>query len=242
MRSRLTSFFSAFVAALAVLWAAGGARAQSLAIEPVVVQLAPGQMAATLTLVNQSPAESAFQVRAFAWRADDAGMDDLTPTDRVVLSPPLGTIAPNQRQLIRVVLRDAPRDREATYRIWIDQIPPAGEPGSVRVALRLSIPIFALPAQRVAPDLGWRLTRSGDTLVLTASNSGTRHQTVRNLVVTAPGGAVLKAQSNSSPYVLAGGLRRWVFPMPAQPPASIRLTAATGDGPLETAVPLTPAP
>lgn len=224
--------------ALAVLAAAGAARAQSLAIEPVTVQLAPGQMAATLTVVNQSPDESDFQVRAYGW-AVEKGEDKLTPTGQVVLSPPLGRIAPQARQLIRLVLRTPPKDHEETYRIWLDQIPPPSEPGSVRIALRLSIPVFALPAVRTAPDLQWQLVPGGGKLVLTARNRGTRHQTVRNLTVTAADGTVLKPESSVSPYILAGAARSWTLVAPDGKPAAagaVHLTATTDDGALDQTV------
>jgi fimbrial chaperone protein len=224
---------SAFcLAALAVLGTASAVQAQSLAVQPVVVQLAPGQMAETLTILNQSSDPSAFQVRAFTWETEN-GADKLTPTDKVAISPPLGTIAPNQRQLIRVVLRQPAQAREETYRIWIDQIPAASEPGSIRIALRLSIPIFSAPATRVAPDLQWRLTRAPGGLLLTATNTGTRHQAVRNIGLATPDGRALKPGGNTSPYVLAGGMRQWTFAAPEGAPASLRLTATTQDGPLD---------
>lgn len=230
MRLRFVSLCMAFTA-LALVSGAGAARAQSLAIEPVIVQLQPGQQAETLTILNQSPVESSFQVRVFAWSSVE-GEDVLTPTENVVVSPPLGTIAPDQRQLIRIVLRQPAREREETYRIWIDQIPAATEPAGIRIALRLSIPIFAAPATRIAPDLRWQLAREGASLVLSVTNHGTRHQTARNLALAAADGAALKLEGGNSPYILAGATRRWTLAAPAGAGA-IRLTATTNDGPLD---------
>lgn len=241
MPSRFASLYACLLAALTVLGTASAVQAQSLAVQPVVVQLAPGQMAETLTILNQSSEPSAFQVRAFVWETEN-GADKLTPTDKVAISPPLGTIAPNQRQLIRVVLRQPAQTREETYRIWIDQIPAASEPGSIRIALRLSIPIFAAPATRIAPGLQWRLTRAPGGLQLTATNSGTRHQAVRNVALATPDGRALKPGGNTSPYVLAGGMRQWTFAVPGALPASLRLTATTQDGPLDQGVTLDSAP
>lgn len=241
MPSRFASLSVCFLAALAVLGTTSAVRAQSLAVQPVVVQLAPGQMAETLTILNQSPDPSAFQVRAFVWETEN-GADKLTPTDKVAISPPLGTIAPNQRQLIRVVLRQPAQTKEETYRIWIDQIPAASEPGSIRIALRLSIPIFAAPATRVVPDLQWRLTRAPGGLLLTATNAGTRHMAVRNIALAMPDGRALKLGGNTSPYVLAGGMRQWTFAAPSGTPASLRLTATTQDGPLDRSLALDVSP
>jgi fimbrial chaperone protein len=220
---------------LAAFLAAGAARAQSLTIQPVSVTLGAGQMAATLTVLNQSPTPSAFQVRAFEWRVA-GGEDQLTPTDAIALSPPLGTIAPNASQLIRMVLRRPAKDKEETYRIWLDQIPAASEPGSVRIALRFSIPIFAHPAGRVTAQLQWRIDRQGEKYLLVATNAGTRHQAVRNLALTMPDGTAVKTEGSVSPYVLAGATRSWPLAMSAVPGTALHLTATTDDGALDQTV------
>jgi P pilus assembly chaperone PapD len=129
------------VPALIVLLA-GSARAQSLMVLSVNIQMAPGQKATTLTVINKGDSETAIQVRAYAWNQPD-GDDQLTTSDAVLVSPPLTSIAPGVSQVVRLVLRQLPQGREATYRIVLDQIPPPAVPGTVRVVLRMSIPIFA---------------------------------------------------------------------------------------------------
>lgn len=220
--------------------AAGPVRAQSLAIEPVTVHLAPGQIAETLTVTNQTGEATSFQVRAFAWSAPQ-GADQLVPTDAIILSPPLGTIAPGAQQLIRLVLRQPPRDKEATYRIWLDQIPAPAAPGAVRIALRLSIPVFAEPPARALPDLDWRLENVGGQVSLLVSNTGARHQTVRNLRLTSSDGTALRVEGAASPYILPGESRRWQVLFPGNVPATgstLHLTADTEDGRLDRTVAL----
>lgn len=225
-------------AALTLCWAGNAAQAQSLVVAPINVQLAPGQKATALTITNQSPDIGAFQVRAYEWQVVD-GQDQLTPTDKIILSPPLGNIQPQGSQLVRLVLRAVPTDHEETYRIWLDQIPPPSQPGSVRIALRLSIPVFAVPATRVTPDLHWQLTRTGGTLRLIASNSGTQHQAVRKLTVTAADGTALKVEGGVSPYILAGASRSWTLAVADGKPVAagpLHLTAATDNGTLDQTV------
>ena len=162
------------------------------------------------------------------------------PDGKIVLSPPLGTIAADGSQLIRLVLRRPAKDKEETYRIWLDQIPTASEPGSVRIALRFSLPVFAMPAGRVTPQLQWRIARQGEAYVLTGSNSGTRHQAVRNLALAMPDGTVVKMEGSVSPYLLAGATRSWPLAVAAiAPGTALRLTATTDDGPLDQTVALT---
>lgn len=219
---------------LPLLLAAVPAAAQTIAVEPVVIQLAPGATTATLTVVNQGEREAAYQLRAFTWNSEE-GKDSLAPTDSVVASPPLGTIAPGGRQLVRLVLRTAPQSAETTYRIWLDQIPPPAEPGAVRIALRFSIPVFAEPATRVAPDLKWHLTREGGDTYLVVQNDGSRHQTVRDLALTDADGKALATEGNVSPHVLAGASRRWHI-AGAVRGAALRLTAKTDDGSIDQQV------
>jgi len=222
----------------ALLAAAGPAWAQALSVEPVTIHLASGQMADVLTVTNQTDTPSSFQVRAFAWSAP-TDQDQLTPTDAIILSPPLGTIAPGARQLIRLVLRQAPQNGEATYRIWLDQIPAPAAPGAIRIALRLSIPIFAEPPGRVLPDLHWRLEKTGAGADLVVRNNGNRHQTVRNLRLTAPDGTMLRIEGAPSPYILAAETRHWHVGFPAEQATStepLHLTADTEDGHLDQTV------
>ena len=136
-------------AGLAFLALAQPACAQGITVAPVNVQMGPGQKATVLTVVNQGDRETSFQIRAFGWQQNQAGDDQLAPTDELLASPPLATVAPGATQIVRLVLRRPPQTREATYRIFFDQLTPPGEAGRVHVALRLSIPVFAEPTDRL---------------------------------------------------------------------------------------------
>lgn len=57
----------AFAAGLAVLASGTPADAQSLTVLPVNITMAPGQMATTLTVINQGDSETSVQIRALAW-------------------------------------------------------------------------------------------------------------------------------------------------------------------------------
>jgi fimbrial chaperone protein len=186
----------------------GSANAQLLTVLPVSIQMAPGQMAATLTVINQGDSETGIQVRLFAWSQPD-GSDQLTNTDEVLASPPLTMIAPGVAQVVRLVLRRPPLGREATYRILLDQILPPAAPGTVRIALRQSIPLFAEPATRVVPHLQFHIERDAGQVYLVARNEGDRHETIREIALTTNNGSELKTEANASPYVLAGATRRW---------------------------------
>lgn len=237
------------VAFLCLLLAARAAGAQALTVLPVTIQLTPGQTATALTLINRGSRSTAIQVRAFAW-SQPAGEDQLTPSTELLASPPLATIAPGASQIVRLVLRRPPQDREATYRVLIDQIPPPAEPGVVHVVLRVSLPVFAEATTRTAPPrLQFQLRRDAKGAYLVALNDGGRHQILRDIVVTTSDGSKLKAEANASPYVLAGASRRWrivaqaPLPLPA-PGKTVRLTANadTSTGAIDQSIPIVGGP
>lgn len=194
--------------AAALLSLSPAAQAQSLAVNPINVQMAPGQMATLLTVINQGPAETAIQIRAFAWSQKD-GIDVLTPSDDVVASPPLTRIAPGGTQIVRLVLRKPVIGQEGTYRILLDQIPPAAEAGVVRIALRMSMPVFAQPTARIAPKVSFHVERNATGSYVVARNDGAHHDAIRNLTLSTANGKALKLEDTQLPYVLAGATRRW---------------------------------
>jgi fimbrial chaperone protein len=227
---------SAAVLTLVVAGLAAGA--QSLSVLPVNVFLPPGQNAATLTVTNHGDHESAIQIRPYAWNQPD-GNDQLDATHALVVSPPIATIAPGASQVVRLILRQPPQDRETTYRIIVDQIPPPAEPGTVHIVLRLSIPIFAQPAARAVPHLQFHVESDGGQLYLVAVNDGLRHEAIRDIALSTSDGQKLKADSGSSPYILAGATHRWHFVVPGSlplPADTLRLSAHADSGAIEEQV------
>lgn len=180
--------------------------AQAITVLPVNIQMAPGQLAATLTIVNEGDVDTSVQVRAFAWSQQPGG-DRLDPSALILASPPLATIKPHARQVVRLILRQAPTSREESYRLILDQIPPPGAPGTVRLALRLSIPVFAEPPVRVVPALSFALDPASGAAALIVRNDGKRHARINDLAIVQADGKAIKLSTGTSPYMLAGSRR-----------------------------------
>jgi fimbrial chaperone protein len=221
-----------------ILLTAPTARAQALSVLPVNVFLSPGQRATTITVTNEGKSETAIQIRAFAWNQKDND-NQLVATEAVAVSPPIASIAAGGSQIIRLILRQPAQDREATYRILVDQIPPPAEPGIVHMVLRLSIPIFAEPVTRAVPHLQFHLEQEAGQIFLVGINDGLRHEVIRDMVLTTSDGRKLKPESSASPYILAGATRRWHIvvqgPLPL-PSETLRLTAHADAGAIEEQV------
>ena len=237
----LPALIAASSGALILSIAAGSAQSQSLTVMPVKVLMSPGQAATTLTVVNQSATEASFQIRVFAWSQGATGDDQLAASDELVASPPLGTMAANATQVVRLVLRRPPQAREASYRIWLDQIPTAAAAGTVRIALRLSIPVFAEPSTRIVPRITWRIGGSGDQTYLEAVNDGGRHEAFRDISLASAEGSRFKIEAGASPYVLPGATRRWRI-LAGGPSlghvATLHVTAKTDGGVIDQPVPV----
>jgi fimbrial chaperone protein len=228
----------AALAALVFLALAQPASAQGIMVAPINVQMGPGQSATVLTVINQGDRETSFQIRAFGWQQTQSGDDQLVPTDDLLASPPLATLPPGATQIVRLVLRHPPQKREATYRILFDQLTPPAQPGLVHVALRLSIPVFAEPPDRLTPQVQWRIENRDGHPWLVAVNSGSRHETFTDMALRTADGASFKLVVKSPPHILAGATRRWLIqangPMPL--PAAMRLTANGDSGKVDQQV------
>lgn len=231
-------FVAAVAAAAFAFPLAGVARAQGLTVLPVMIQMAGGQMATTLTVRNEGDSQTSVQVRPFVWSQTPRGNDELQPVSELMASPPLARIPAGATQVVRLVLRRPAIGREASYRILLDQIPPPAEPGTVRIALRLSIPVFAEPTAHAVARLRWQVESEGGQLYLVAVNEGSRHETVRDLTLSGISGGS-KVETGLSPYILPGATRRWRIFAAGPPPArgsDLRLHAEADAGVIDQPV------
>ena len=236
----------AFAAILVVLLTGLAAGAQALSVLPVNIFLSPGQSATTLTITNQGNSKTAVQIRAYAWNQKE-DEDQLTRSDAVVVSPPIASIEAGASQVVRLILRLPPLsgDREMTYRLLVDQIPPPAEPGIVHVVLRLSIPIFALPTTRAVSNVQFHVEVKEGQLNLVGINDGRRHDAIRDIELARRDGSKLIAAPGLSPYILAGSTRRWSITTQGPPPVpgeTLRLTGHSVSSAIEEQVSVTSAP
>lgn len=224
----------------AILLTNGRAHAQGFQISPIQVQLMPGQMGTTLSVTNQTDAPAVMQVRPFQW-TQSGDNDVLQPTTDLAVSPPITQIGAGQTQIFRIVLRHPPTGTEASFRLLLDQLPPPATPGSVRVALRFSIPVFSEPASRMATDLTWQVVTDPSGAVLVATNHGGQHLRMVNTTVTSAGGPPLTAKSINSPYILPGVERRWPIQSGGRlrPGDTVRLAAMSDTGPVAATIHVT---
>lgn len=191
------------VALIAILVLCHEARAGSFTVAPVRLELTVPRRASSFEVQNTGDRAAQIQVERYRWVADNGGDDRLEPTEEVIATPPIFTLAPGQKQIVRVLLFGAPDPAlEASYRIILQETalddPP---PNAVQALLRISMPMFVTPPG-ARPQLDWALERDGDRAWLRIENTGSAHAQI----TAARGGAGQDIKATG--YVLPGERRR----------------------------------
>lgn len=215
---------------LCLTLAPAAAAAASLGVAPTRLELRPGQTSGAITLENQAASAVTLQVQAFAWASGTAASPDLADTRELIAVPPVFSLDPGRKQIVRVALR-APvaGGPERAYRLMISEVPIGAQGGGVHVTLRLSLPVFAIaPGTQAAA--AWSLRGSRERPELELVNRGTAHLRVRRIELRAVPGDALLATIAAPVDILAGQTQRWPLTVPA--PSRLRLQADTDLGPL----------
>jgi fimbrial chaperone protein len=200
------------------------ARAAQLEFVPITLTAPLGQSANTIQVVNRGGGGSTLQVRSFAWSQPPDGTESMVPSPAITASPPAFSLPEGETQVIRVVLHTPSSPTELAYRILVDELPPPNAT-NVQLALRVSLPVFAVPTSGAA-DLRWRIVRAGDGLLVIVHNAGALHARITKLTLASPAHAAVEGQlQNRLPYILAGADRRWTVALPASVGTGVRLTA-----------------
>ena len=227
---RLHRWCAAFAWSIAAVASSVPAAAGSFKVNPVQINLPADRRAASLTISNSDAVPVSIRVLTFAWTQVD-GADVYTPTNRVIVSPPIFTIPPGKTQLIRVGLVD--RGGPGAYRVIFEEIPrDAPIEGQIQVTLRLNLPLFVLPKGRGKADLDWRAWTdpSGD-LIVEGRNRGSLHRQIVGLAASHAGQAAIVSKEMG--VVLPGSARRWNLGRPnglvAGSPLTLALRSPAGE-------------
>ncbi len=202
--------------------------AQGFQVRPVRLELGSRAAASQLMVHNPTQRPLLLQAEAFDWRQSD-GADQLTPTQALIVNPPIFELAPGATQVVRVGLNKAVESGvERTHRIWLSQVATPSADDGVQLLLRVSLPVFVTGVATPAARPQWQ--RHGDTLEL--HNTGGRHLHVHGLQLVSDQGA---STSFGPCYALPGQLCRWNLPS-GWSPAGTRFDADTSAGPLRGVV------
>ena len=195
-----------------LLGLAGTAAASSFNISPIRADLNSTRHTAVLNITNADDEAVVVQVHVVAW-SQESGEEHLIDTRELLATPPVMQIAGHAEQVVRVALRREPDPtQELTYRVIFEEVPQAAPANftGLRMALRLSIPVFVTPAHgKSTADVAWeaRWLAAGE-LEVAAVNHGTGHLQVIDFDAQLPG-AQGPLHGMTSRYVLPGSRVSW---------------------------------
>ena len=200
------------LAAVAMAVLAAPAWSSTFNISPIRAELSAGHRTEALTIVNADDTPVVIQVHVVSW-SQKSGTEQLDDTREVLVTPPVLQIPANGQQIVRVALRrDPDPGQELTYRVIFEEVPQAAPKDFVglRVALRLSVPIFVAPAQgkaqsRVAWESRWL---PNGQLEVAATNNGSGHCQITDFEAQFPG-SLMPLRGITSKYVLPGSRMVW---------------------------------
>jgi fimbrial chaperone protein len=203
------------------------AAASTFNISPIRVELNGAHRTEVLTLTNAEDDPVVVQVHVVAW-SQLHGEEQLDETRELLVTPPVLQIAAKSEQIVRVALRRDPDvSRELSYRVVFEEVPQAAPANftGLRVALRLSVPVFVAPAHgRAAAEVTWeaRPLQNGEFEVA-ATNHGSAHLQISDFDLTISG-ANGPLHGMTSKYVLPGSRMTWTL-KPAAGPGGVAASA-----------------
>jgi len=203
---------------------AGNATAGTFSISPLRIELDRKHNIGVLTLHNEEDAPLLIQAQIVDWSQDNNEDIARVVSKDLLVTPTVIQVAPNSDQIVRVALRHVENsESELHYRLILSEVPqPKSEKFTgLSVALRMSIPIFIAPANKVQPDLVWNAKWQTDgSLKIEAFNQGKAHLQVTDFEILFADAD--KLHVNPARYVLPGSHVSWVV----KPVASIDHHAA----------------
>jgi len=203
----------------------GALSAAAFRVTPIQVTLSSTNSSALLTLTNESSETLRFQVSAHAWTQGRKGEIELAPTQDIVFFPALLTLEAGKERKIRVGTSSPAGTVERTYRLFVEELPPAEQPkgsatprSEVRVRTKMGIPVFLQPAAKpeVAGAIESPALENGQ-LRFRVRNTGNVHFTLLSVRITgksASGETIFEKQAEGW-YVLPGGIREYEIPVPS---------------------------
>ena len=229
--SRFSSWTRAalgIVAAAAAHYACAGV----FSVTPVRIYMTPKDRAVAVTITNEAGEPVVLQADIYEWRQSAEGADELTPSEDLILAPPVVKLGAKAKQVVRLA-RLLPPDasRQLIYRMILRELPEAGPSKGINVpiALALSMPVFITPQVAKHATSCTALRNESKTLAVQCANSGTAYAQVREVVLRQNGQTVGRFEGGA--YILPGARKR--LPIEAAKPipvGALQLLVTFDDG------------
>jgi fimbrial chaperone protein len=193
--------------AMLSLAAAVPAFAGVFSVVPVRIYMTPRDRAVAVTITNEGDTELVLQAEINEWKQAPDGADQQTPSEDLILSPPILKLAPKARQVVRLARIGAPdMSRQLTYRMLVREVPEAIAPKDktiqVPIALAMSMPVFITPPD-TKREIACSATRTGQaSMEVACRNTGTAYAQIREVLLRR--GEQVEARIEGGIYILPG--------------------------------------
>lgn len=222
----------AVLAAMAVL-AGGTATAGMFSVTPVRIYMTARDRAVAVTIVNDGDADVVLQADLNSWSQAPDGTDQLTPTEDLILAPPIIKIPPKARQVVRLALLTPPDlSRQLTYRMVIREVPEAVQQSQTEglrtpIALALSLPVFITPPAAKRQVECTPVRGEGNAPALNCKNNGNAYAQVREAQLVREDRPLARFEGGT--YILPGATKVIALRSDAAVPAGQATLSLTFD-------------
>ena len=204
------------------------------------VDLSVAVPTAVVSVNNSADVAVTIQAQAFTWTQPD-GKDTYEETRGFIISPPIFTLPPGGKQVVRVAMRPAPPTSvEQSFRLVFREIPQAEEAVSAgpifRISLGMNIPMYVAPATgTAAPRSSFDVDQAQDSsLRLRVANEGNGNLRLSNLVVSQEDNKLVEQDV----FVVLPGATGFIN-LPTDrvvPGKALRVQAQSSGGPIDASV------
>lgn len=214
---RLKYFF--IVAILGVFVHSSNGYGATFDIYPVKIFFDSKNRIEKLTIKNLAEKTLNLQIRVFSWTQDGNGMDVYEDTKDILLFPKTLSLKPDEEKIVRVGSQIPSSDREKTYRIIVEELPPLTseqkEGSVVHILLRISIPIFvASREKKLEAKIELRGIENGN-LLFDVLNTGNTHFIAEKILIKGvdEGSNEVFSTSQNGWYILSNMRRTFSVPI-----------------------------
>jgi fimbrial chaperone protein len=214
------------------------AEAASFDVQPVKIFLDGRTKAEKLTITNQADSDATLQIKAYRWNQNEKGEDLYEETSDIIVFPRLMTLKRGEERFVRIATKVGQEQTEKAYRVYIEQIPAqetAGEGATVRLYIRMGVPVFLGPlASSNKGDIESASLKDGK-LEVRVANNGNAHFVVTSVKVTGEDREGVESFSRDIAgwYLLSGVTRAYETSIPLQAcsaMSAVNIEVATNTG------------
>jgi fimbrial chaperone protein len=232
-RRRIGAALPALAIALSSLGWSTQAAAGQFSVSPVRIFMQSRDRAAAVTVENEGDTPLVMQADIYEWKQGAGGEEELTPSEDMILAPPVIKLGPKARQVVRLaLLKPSATTSQRTYRMIVREVPEAAQQQGItlQIAIAFSLPVFITPlgARRQVACTVERA--SPQAAHVRCENGGNAYAQVTTVQLADGSGATL-ASARPGNYILPGNrrtfdLQRADGPIPA---GKVRVTLTYDD-------------